>query len=210
MKTAREIYDEIGGDYNIEMFNVKQKLPYEQKVIYAKTRAEEFVAECDKRGLNYHVSVGGLDSITLLIFLRNVCHIDCPAISASHLEDKSIREIHKQLGVIGLKPIKDSEGKSYTKARVLQEFGFPVTSMFPSVAQQHQCLRKILMQRADREEKQRIRFAELLTESRMRWGRLEDSEEKEAAYQQYRFYSKEAKKKERKYIEIIEQIEALK
>ena len=128
MKTAKERFEEIGGSHNIATFIAKQKLPYEQKKIYAKVRAQEFAAECDRRGLNYHVSVGGLDSITLLIFLRKVCHIDCPAVSASHLEDASIRKIHKELGVIPLPSIKDSDGNAYTKARVLQEFGFPVLS----------------------------------------------------------------------------------
>ena len=32
--------------------------------------------ECDRRGLNYHVSVGGLDSIVLFLFLHEVCGID--------------------------------------------------------------------------------------------------------------------------------------
>ena len=53
---------------------------YEFKKAYARIRAEEFVRECDKRDLNTHVSVGGLDSITLLCFLRSI-HIDVPAIS---------------------------------------------------------------------------------------------------------------------------------
>lgn len=46
-------------------FVAKQKLPYNIKVQYAERRAKEFVEECERRGLNYHVSVGGLDSITL-------------------------------------------------------------------------------------------------------------------------------------------------
>ena len=94
---------------------------------YAADRARAFVKECDKRGLNYHVSVGGLDSITLLLFLRSI-GIDCPAISASHLEDGSIQRIHKQLGVEQVKPLKKPDGTFWTKAQVLQEFGFPVLS----------------------------------------------------------------------------------
>lgn len=60
--------------------------------------------------------MGGLDSITLLFFLRKI-GIDVPAISVSLLEDKSIQKIHKEIGVISIKP-----GK--TKAEILQEYGF--------------------------------------------------------------------------------------
>ena len=55
-------------DKKISYFKVKQKQSYEFKVAYARSRAREFVKECDKRGINYHISVGGLDSITLLLF----------------------------------------------------------------------------------------------------------------------------------------------
>ena len=72
--------DEIGADEKIASFIVKQKQDYEFKVRYAEIRAKEFVSECDKRELNYHVSVGGLDSITLFLFLKSL-HIDAPGIS---------------------------------------------------------------------------------------------------------------------------------
>lgn len=55
--------------------------------------------------LNAHVSVGGLDSIVLLLFLRHI-GIDVPAISVSALEDKSIQRIHRELGVISIPPRK--------------------------------------------------------------------------------------------------------
>lgn len=127
MKTVQDQMKERNAEYNMAMFSVKQKMPYKQKVMHAKIRAQEFAAECDRRGLNYHVSVGGLDSITLLLFLRSI-GIYCPAISASYLEDKSIQAIHKMLGVETVKPLTDDTGKPYTKARVLQDFGFPVIS----------------------------------------------------------------------------------
>lgn len=101
-------------------FRVKQQQPYEFKVAYAEARAWEFVNECGKRGLNYHVSVGGLDSITLLMFLRKI-GIDCPAISVSALEDKSIIQVHKALGVERLQPLK-------AKPDIIREFGFPIIS----------------------------------------------------------------------------------
>ena len=97
-----------------------QALPYEVKVRRAEQRAYEFIAELDRRGMSAHVSVGGLDSIALLVFLRHI-GIDVPAISVSALEDKSIQRVHRQLGVIPVVP-----GKS--KVEVLNEVGFPVIS----------------------------------------------------------------------------------
>lgn len=61
-ETVIERMERIGADRRIADFNVKMKMPYDFKKKYAAIRAREFVAECDKRDLNYHVSVGGLDS----------------------------------------------------------------------------------------------------------------------------------------------------
>ena len=97
-----------------------QALPYDVKVKRAERRAIEFMEELDKRGMNAHVSVGGLDSITLLLFLRKI-GIDVPAISVSALEDKSIQKVHRELGIIPVTP-----GKS--KVEILNEVGFPVIS----------------------------------------------------------------------------------
>ena len=60
-----ERMERIGAKDKIASFMAKEKLPYEIKRKYAALRAREFVRECDKRDLNYHVSVGGLDSIVL-------------------------------------------------------------------------------------------------------------------------------------------------
>ena len=110
----------LGVEAKIADFKVKQRQPYAFKVRYAELRAREFAEECDRRGLNYHVSVGGLDSITLLLFLRSI-GIDCPAVSASTLEDKSIQKVHEQLGVETVKPLR-------SKVEVIRKFGFPVLS----------------------------------------------------------------------------------
>lgn len=126
-ETADEYRQRIGAKEKIASFIVKQKQPYEWKKRYAETRVHEFIRECGVRDLDYHVSVGGLDSITLLCFIRSLGY-DLPAISASHLEHVSIRKVHKQLGVIPVAPIKDKEGKPYTQRRIIQEFGFPVIS----------------------------------------------------------------------------------
>ena len=103
-----------------QRFMAMQNLPYNVKVRRAEMRVNEFIEEMDKRGCNTHVSVGGLDSITLLLFIRSM-GINIPAISVSGVEDKSIQQIHKQLGVERLKSYK-------TKVEVLNEVGFPVVS----------------------------------------------------------------------------------
>lgn len=116
-----ERYEAEGTAAKVNAFRIKQQLPYDQKVILAEMRAKEFYRTMTNQGHNVHVSVGGLDSITLLLFLRHIGLTDVPAVSVSSLEDKSIQRIHKDLGVIPLKPLK-------SKAEVIQEFGFPVLS----------------------------------------------------------------------------------
>ena len=111
---------EAQSKQRIEEFLQKQRLPYRAKLYYAQRRAFDFRKECEFRDLNMHISVGGLDSITLLLFLRSI-GIDVPAISVSILEDKSIQRIHKQLGVRTIKPY-------MSKTQVLNKFGFPVVS----------------------------------------------------------------------------------
>lgn len=110
----------IEADKKIADFRTKQQLPYAFKLSYATTRAWEFFRECGKRDLNCHVSVGGLDSITLYLFLKSI-GINVPAVSVSGLEDKSIQKIHEQLRIIRLKPLK-------SKIDVIKEFGFPILS----------------------------------------------------------------------------------
>lgn len=97
-----------------------QQLPYEVKIKRAELRAFEYLEELDRRGLNAHVSVGGLDSIVLLLFLRKI-GVDVPAVSVSALEDMSIQRIHKALGVERIQP-----GKS--KVDIINDYGFPVIS----------------------------------------------------------------------------------
>lgn len=118
-------------------FRMKQQFSYEKKVEYAEQRVKDFINQCNEIDFNeknplgyrsnYHVSVGGLDSITLLLFIRSL-GFDPPAISVSSLEDKSIQDIHKQLGVISLPSAMREDGTRWNKAKILQEFGFPVLS----------------------------------------------------------------------------------
>ena len=101
-------------------FTEKQNLPYDKKIARQKDIAWEFYNEMCKRGLNAHVSVGGLDSITLYIWLKSI-GINVPGISVTGVEDKSIQKVHKALGIEIVKSYK-------TKVDVLNNIGFPVIS----------------------------------------------------------------------------------
>lgn len=127
-----ERLNRIGAEKKIADFKVKQKQDYEFKKRYAYIRAWEFYNEAAKRDLNVHVSVGGLDSITLFMFLRSI-GINAPGVSVSILEDVSIQRVHKQLGIERLKSAVryvDENGTEHRwkKSEILQEFGFPVLS----------------------------------------------------------------------------------
>lgn len=119
MKSLLELAEENRTDEKILHFRAMQADQYEVKVRRAERRAWEFYNHPDINGSCF-VSVGGLDSITLLLFLRSI-GIHVPAVSVSSLEDKSIQEIHKKLGVMELKPLK-------SKIEVIREFGWPALS----------------------------------------------------------------------------------
>lgn len=124
--------NQIDKEKKIADFMVKASQPYDFKRRYAAIRAREFAEECERRGLNYHVSVGGLDSITLFLFLKSI-GIYAPGISVSYLEDKSIQKIHKALGIISLPSSvhhvrADGTKVRWSKQTVIQELGFPVIS----------------------------------------------------------------------------------
>lgn len=101
-------------------FVALQRLPYEVKLKRQEKRAWEFYEEVQSRGMNAHVSVGGLDSITLFLWLQSI-GINVPGISVSGVEDKSIQAVHKELGIEKVKSYK-------TKVQVINEVGFPVIS----------------------------------------------------------------------------------
>lgn len=122
----------IDADKKIADFMLKEKQPYSFKRKYAAIRAREFADECERRGLNYHVSVGGLDSIVLFLFLRSI-GIDAPGISVSYLEDQSIQKVHSALGIEKLQSAvrevrEDGTVIRWAKPQIIQEFGFPVIS----------------------------------------------------------------------------------
>ena len=95
-------------------------MTYENKIDVATARVLEWVDVCADAGKNYAVSVGGLDSIVLLLFVRKILG-ECEGISVSSLEDISIQKVHKELGVTIIKP-----DMNFTQ--VLNTYGFPVLS----------------------------------------------------------------------------------
>lgn len=108
------------------ILKLSKKQDYEFKKRYAYIRAWEFYNEAAKRDLNVHVSVGGLDSITLFMFLRSI-GINAPGISVSTLEDVSIQRVHKQLKIERLKSAVryvDENGTEHRwkKPEILQEY----------------------------------------------------------------------------------------
>lgn len=104
---------------SIKSFMELQALPYEYKVTYAKGLGREFFEQMKGQ---VFCSVGGLDSITLLLFLRKHVNSDIVGVSLSSLEDKSIQRIHASLdNMVFLKPYK-------TKVQVIKEHGYPVIS----------------------------------------------------------------------------------
>ena len=113
--------NKLENDARIEQFHKNQQEPYSWKYSRAVNLAWEFYKNPEINGQCY-VAVGGLDSITLYLFLRSI-GIDVPAVSVSNLEDKSIQRVHKALGVIPLKSATDAEGKPYSKIKVIRDFG---------------------------------------------------------------------------------------
>lgn len=103
-----------------QTFQRLQEMPYEDKIRRQTEIAKEFKEECEKMGKNCHVSVGGLDSITLFVWLRSI-GIEVPGITVSNIEDKGNQRVHKALGLEFVKSYK-------SKVKVLNECGFPVIS----------------------------------------------------------------------------------
>lgn len=109
--------------YLHELMLEKQRVPYSIKRRMSEQRIRDFYDEALSRGLSCHVSVGGLDSIVLAHLIREMGYTEeqIPFVSASTLEDISIQRVHKEMGVIVVKPLK-------SKVKILQEEGFPVLS----------------------------------------------------------------------------------
>ena len=119
MKSVIERDLENGVSERVETFRAMQGMDYGFKVAHAEETAWRFFQHPEVSGRCY-VAVGGLDSLTLLLFLRRI-GIHVPAVSVSALEDKSIQQVHRQLGVESLAPLKN-------KAQVIRQFGWSVLS----------------------------------------------------------------------------------
>lgn len=105
----------------VKDFIAKMKQNYAFKKAYAARRAWEFYNHPDVAGMCY-VAVGGLDSITLFLFLRSI-GIDVPGTSVSMLEDRSIQKVHKALGIRSLRPANGPKDRPYTKLRLSENTG---------------------------------------------------------------------------------------
>ena len=88
----------------VKMFHINQKAPYKDKVSRAYNLAWEFYKAV---GGQCYVAVGGLDSITLYLFLRSI-GINVPVVSVSALEDKSIQRVHVRPRHVRSLPIRRS------------------------------------------------------------------------------------------------------
>ena len=102
------------------IFTARQRLPYEVKIRRQALRAWEFYEKMLSQYKDCHVSVGGLDSITLFIWLHSI-GIHVKGISVSGIEDSSIQKVHRALGLEIVRSYK-------SKVEVLNEVGFPVIS----------------------------------------------------------------------------------
>jgi len=159
-------------------FRELQKLPYGRKINIAYTRALEFYSIITKDyNANVHVSVGGLDSLTLYLFLRKHIDPNIKGVSVSSLEDKSIQRIHKELGIIILKPLK-------SKVEIIREYGYPVISKDVAV--------KIEKLQNPTEKNETIRHAILTGETGRQGGYRDNSRMKLADKWQKLFVEKEA------------------
>lgn len=96
MKTVQDIMRENNSLANVERFNAMQKWDYKRKVAHAQEMAEAFYSWAREHGKNVHLSVGGLDSITLHYFLESI-GLPVTCISCSSLEGRGVQEVHKRI-----------------------------------------------------------------------------------------------------------------
>lgn len=97
MKTVQQIMQETGAEANIRNFRYMQEnYTYKQKIRHAENVARSYQDKCSEMSLNCHISVGGLDSITLHYFLET-CGVHVPCVSCSSLEQKGVQAVHKQI-----------------------------------------------------------------------------------------------------------------
>lgn len=96
MKTVFEQMKEQNAHANIAWFRTMQQMPHDWKIRHAEEVARSYYAAAREQGLNCHVSVGGLDSITLHYFLEEI-GVSVPCISCSTLEQRGVQAVHKRI-----------------------------------------------------------------------------------------------------------------
>ena len=141
------------------------QLPYEAKLGLAETRVWEWRDTCRANGKDVCVSVGGLDSIVLLLFVRKILGDDVVGASVSHLEDKSVQAVHKQLGVECIK-------SGMPMVKVLQDYGFPIYSKQISGK-----IGSLQIKRADADERKTFYNHALMTGETGPWGHFKNSDQ---------------------------------
>lgn len=97
MKTVQQIMAESGAELNIQNFRyMTANYSYEDKIRHAEGVAKAFFEQAAARGYHCHVSVGGLDSITLHYFLEKI-GVQVPCVSCSSLEQRGVQAVHRQI-----------------------------------------------------------------------------------------------------------------
>lgn len=97
MKTVQQIMAESHAELNIQSYRyMVGHYDYDRKIRHAEDVAKAFFEQCQERGYCCHLSVGGLDSITLHYFLEEI-GIQIPCISCSSLEQKGVQAVHRQI-----------------------------------------------------------------------------------------------------------------
>lgn len=119
-QTGRQ-FNDLSGDEKKRLNIAYNIAPYEEKKSHAAQMILDWADICEAHGKGVCVSVGGLDSITLLLFARQLLGPHVVGASVSSLEDKSIQDVHRQLGVVRIPP-------AMNMAKVLNTYGFPVIS----------------------------------------------------------------------------------
>jgi len=96
MKNVFQQMEETNAKENIANFRDMQTWPYDWKIMHAEGVAKVYEKINRQNGVNSHVSVGGLDSITLHYFLESI-GVEVPCISCSTLENKGVQAVHRQI-----------------------------------------------------------------------------------------------------------------
>ena len=96
MKTVRQIMAETNALDNVALMKQMMAWSYERKVRHAEEVVRAFWQRNTEEGRNLHVSVGGLDSITLHYFLQEI-GVLVPCISCSTLEQKGVQKVHHRI-----------------------------------------------------------------------------------------------------------------